>query len=256
MDHASDGWAGNLPAQAGEPFVIYEDAFILVINKPAGLPVHADGKHERKTLTDWLLINYPELKGVGETQILPDGTIIERPGIVHRIDADTSGVMVVAKTQKAFEFLKKQFQNREVTKVYRAFVYGILKDDRGMIDKPIGSSRGRGPRSARSPHGDLREAQTAYRVLKRGTEATYAEVFPKTGRSHQIRVHFSAIQHPVVGDKLYAPMRPPILGFSRLALHAFSISFIHPSTSSGQVPRKVIFEAPLPADFAEAEKLC
>jgi 23S rRNA pseudouridine1911/1915/1917 synthase len=234
-----------------EPTVIYEDDSVLVINKPAGLQVHADGKHERATLADWLLIHYPKLKGVGEEQTLPDGTIIERPGIVHRIDRETSGILVVARTQKAFETLKEQFQSREVKKTYRAFVYGTLKDERGIINKPIGSARGgMAPRSASRPHGTMREAETVYRVVKVGKEASYIEAFPKTGRTHQIRVHFSSIGHPIIGDMLYAPNRPSLLGFRRLALHALSISFLHPDG------REVVFEAPIPADFAEAEKLC
>lgn len=234
-----------------EPSVIYEDSDIIVINKPPGLPVHADGRSERATLVDWLMLNYPDIKNVGEPQTLPNGAIIERPGIVHRIDAATSGIIVVARNQRAFEKLKKQFQDREVKKVYRAFVYGPLKDERGIIDKPIGSGRGgRGPRSARTPRGKMREAQTAYHVLKKNKDVSYVEVFPKTGRTHQIRVHFSAIQHPVIADPLYAPERPKLLGFNRLALHALSLSFVHPNG------REVLFEAPLPADFAEALKLC
>lgn len=245
MEPENDVWADK------EPTVIYEDKDVIVINKPAGLPVHADGRHERATLVDWLAVHYPDLKGVGEEQTLPDGTIIERPGIVHRLDADTSGVLVVARTQKTFDFLKSQFQNRETRKVYRAVVYGPLKDERGIIDKPIGTTRGgKGPRSARTPHGTLRDAQTAYHVLAKTKEISYVEVFPRTGRTHQIRVHFSSIQHPVVCDKLYAPTRPPLMGFTRLALHAFSLAFKHPNG------RDVIFEAPLPADFAEVEKLC
>lgn len=232
----------------GEPVVIYEDADIIVINKPAGLAVHADGRHERVTLVDWLSTRYPDLKGVGEEQTLADGTIIDRPGIVHRIDRETSGLIIVARTQKAFDSLKKQFGKREVKKTYRAFVYGVINDERGIIDKPIGSSRGgKGPRSALVPKGEMREAQTMFRVIERGEGVTYVEVFPKTGRTHQIRVHFAAIQKPIVADRLYAPTRPPILGFTRLALHAFGVTFKHPS--GGQVS----FEAPLPADFVQAE---
>jgi 23S rRNA pseudouridine1911/1915/1917 synthase len=230
------------------PTVIYEDADIIVVNKPAGLAVHADGRHERDTLVDWLIVNYPELKGVGEEQTLPSGEVIERPGIVHRIDRETSGVMVVARNKNSFQFIKEQFQNREVKKTYRAFVYGVINDERGIIDKPIGSSRGGlGPRSARRPLGTTREAQTMFRVISRGKEATYLEAFPKTGRTHQIRVHFAAIQKPIVADRLYAPGRAPILGFNRLALHAYTISFTHPGG------REVAFEAPLPVDFVEAE---
>ena len=170
---------------------------------------------------------------------------------------------MVARTEGAYEFLKKQFAEREIQKTYRAFVYGTFTKDRGVIDKPIGSSRGgRGPRSAKMPRGTVREATTAYRVVERSSSdlgvngpATYIEAFPKTGRTHQIRVHLSAVQHPIVADQLYAPSRPKILGFERLALHAFSIVFTHPpSTSSGQAGKEMRFEAPLPADFIEAEK--
>jgi 23S rRNA pseudouridine1911/1915/1917 synthase len=231
-----------------EPTVIYEDADIIVLNKPSGMPVHADGRHERATLVDWLLVRYPELKGVGEQQTLPNGEVIDRPGIVHRIDRETSGVLVVARNKDSFEFLKNQFKDREVKKTYRAFVHGVIADERGIIDKPIGSSRGGlGPRSARRPLGTTREAQTMFRVIKRGDEATYVEVFPKTGRTHQIRVHFAAIQKPIVSDVLYAPSRKAILGFNRLALHALNISFTHPDG------REVSFEAPLPEDFVKAE---
>jgi RluA family pseudouridine synthase len=213
-----------------EPTVLFEDPSIVVINKPAGLQVIPDGIHERETLSDWLAKKYKEFH------------------IVHRIDRETSGVIVVAKTAKAYEFLKSQFKNREVRKIYRAFVYGPLKDERGVIDKPIGSGRGgKGPRSALKPRGELRDALTAYRVIKSTPEVSYIEVFPKTGRTHQIRVHFSAIQHPLVKDSLYAPKRAALLGFGRLALHALSLTLAHPEG------REVTFEAPLPPDFKAAE---
>jgi 23S rRNA pseudouridine1911/1915/1917 synthase len=232
-----------------EPTLIYEDESIIVVNKPAGIMVHEDGVHAYPTLVDWLIKKFPELRGVGEPQTLTNGTEIERPGIVHRLDRETSGVLVVARTQQAFDALKEQFQNREVRKTYRAFVYGGLKDERGIIDKPIGSARGGlGPRSAKLPHGQLRDAVTVYRVLAHGAGASYVDVFPKTGRTHQIRVHFAAIQHPVVGDRMYASRRPAILGFSRVALHAHALSFTHPQTGE-----PVQFESPLPADFVAAE---
>ncbi|MDO8518028.1 MAG: RluA family pseudouridine synthase [bacterium] len=237
-----------------EPRVIYQDDAILVIDKPAGMIVYppstssgqATSKHDYPALSSWLEKKYKEIY------------------FVHRIDRETSGVLVVARDEKTFEVLKKQFKNREVRKVYRAFVYGVIKDERGVIDKPIGSARGgRGPRSASLPHGAVRDALTAYRVIARSKGTTrdasvgtsYVEVFPKTGRTHQIRVHFSSIQRPIICDVLYAPTRPPLLGFTRLALHALSIAFTHPSTSSGQAPQEVTFEAPLPEDFVAAEKL-
>ncbi|MGC9602374.1 MAG: RluA family pseudouridine synthase [Minisyncoccia bacterium] len=223
-----------------EPKIMYEDAEILIINKPAGMIVYPDGKHEYPALSYWLEKKY----GVGN---LPAQAGFH---FVHRIDRETSGVLVVARTEAAYEFLKKQFAEHEIQKTYRAFVYGSITKDRGVIDKPIGSSRGgRGPRSAKLPHGTVREATTAYRVVARATLATEIEVFPKTGRTHQIRVHLSAVQHPIVADQLYALSRPKILGFERLALHAFSIVFTHPNG------KKMKFEAPLPEDFIRAEKL-
>ena len=218
-----------------EPKVLYEDAEILVLDKPAGLQVIPDRHAERETLRAWLEKNYKETH------------------IVHRIDRETSGVIVVAKTEKAFEFLKNQFKNRQVQKTYRAFVHGAIKDERGIIDKPIGSARGGlGPRSARRPYGAVRDAVTTYRTLATshsGLATSYVEVFPKTGRTHQIRVHFAAIQHPILCDALYAPGRPALLGFERLALHALSLRFMHPNG------KEVDFKAPLPKDFVAAEKL-
>jgi 23S rRNA pseudouridine1911/1915/1917 synthase len=217
-----------------EPKILYEDAELLVVNKPAGMIVYPDGKHDYPALSHWLEKKY----GEGNFHF------------VHRIDRETSGVLVVARTEAAHEFLKNQFAEREIKKTYRAFVHGVLKEERGVIDKPIGSSRGgRGPRSATLPHGTMREAVTAYRVVERGSNATYVEAFPKTGRTHQIRVHFSAIQHPIIADQLYAPSRPKLLGFLRLALHAYSIVCMHPNGT------EMRFEAPLPEDFIKAEKL-
>ncbi len=217
-----------------EPTIIYEDAQLLVVNKPAGMIVYPDGKHDYPALSHWLEQKY----GEGNFHF------------VHRIDRETSGLLIMALTEESYAFLKEQFQEREVKKTYRAFVYGTLKIDRGVIDKPIGSSRGgKGPRSAKLPHGTMREAVTAYRVIERGEGATYVEAFPKTGRTHQIRVHFSAVQHPIVADVLYASRRAPILGFERLALHALTVSFTHPNG------KEVTFTAPLPEDFIRAEKL-
>ncbi|MEK7612638.1 MAG: RluA family pseudouridine synthase [Patescibacteria group bacterium] len=213
-----------------EPTIIFEDDSIIVVNKPAGWQVIPDRHAERKTLEAWLKEKYGEIF------------------IVHRTDRETSGVLVVARTEAARDFLKEQFKNREVQKTYRAFVYGLLPE-RGVIDKPIGSTRGGlGPRSAKNPYGQLREATTIYRRIAYNAEASYAEVFPKTGRTHQIRVHMASIQHPIVCDQLYASGRPALLGFKRLALHALSVSFTHPQG------KKISFEAPLPEDFLEAEQ--
>lgn len=223
------------------PSIIFEDEKLIVLDKPSGVIVYPDGKHDYPALEGWLVERY----GEGGFHF------------VHRLDRETSGVMMVAKDVETYEFLKEQFQERQVRKAYRAFVYGLIKGERGIIDKPIGNARGgKGPRSTQKPHGTLRDAVTAYRVIERssgpvGTSvqgATYVEVFPKTGRTHQIRVHFSSVQHPLISDVLYAPSRPAILGFKRLALHAYSLTFTHPGG------KEMTFEAPLPPEFVVAEE--
>ncbi len=269
--------------------ILYEDKDVLVINKPAGLVVHSDGRTMEPTLVDWILEKYPEMKNVGEPLRVELGiknnelginsegkdssvssdhnskfqipnSIIPRPGIVHRLDRDTSGVLVIAKNQETFEFLKKQFQDREVEKSYRAFVYGIVKEDEGVIDRPIARSRKdfRMWSAQRGARGQEREAVTEYKVLgripaaRRGGDGnsgfSFLELKPKTGRTHQIRVHLKAINHPVVCDSLYAPKREPAFGFTRLALHAFSIKFTLPSG------KQISVEASYPDDFKVAVK--
>jgi len=226
-----------------EPTVLFEDASVVVVDKPSGMIVYPDGKHDYPALSAWLEEKY-------HRPAVLEGVSTEQDGFhfVHRIDRETSGVLVIAKSKEAHAFLKEQFQERDVRKVYRAFVYGIIKDDRGVIDKPIGNARGgRGPRSATRPHGTVRDALTTFAVLQRGSDTTYVEVRPKTGRTHQIRVHFSAIQRPILCDQLYAPSRPSALGFERLALHAFELTIALPTGEERT------FQAPLPPDFLAAE---
>jgi RluA family pseudouridine synthase len=213
------------------PEILYEDADFIVVDKPAGLIVYPDGKHDYPALSDWLQPRCKEFY------------------FVHRIDRETSGVLLIAKTQKAHKFFKEQFADREAKKTYRAFVHGPLKEERGIIDRAIGSSRGgRGPRSATRPHGTERDATTMWKRIVNGEGAAYIEAYPKTGRTHQIRVHCAAIQHPIVADALYAPQRTKILGFNRLALHALSLTLKVPG---GKLKT---FKAPLPEDFLAAEK--
>lgn len=228
--------------------VVYEDDEILAINKPAGLTVHADGRTKEMTLVDWIIKNYPDIKGVGEPLTLSSGEVVDRPGIVHRIDRDTTGLLIIAKTQKSFVYLKSLFHDRKIRKEYHAFVYGSLPKDFGTIDRPIGRSRTDFRKWSAEPksRGELREAETYYEVLKRGEGATFIKALPKTGRTHQIRVHFKAISHPIVADGLYAPKREKILGFERTALHAFSLEF---ATSQGRI---LILNAPYPEDFSKA----
>jgi 23S rRNA pseudouridine1911/1915/1917 synthase len=227
--------------------VLYEDASILALNKPAGLIVHGDGKRSEPTLVDFVIARYPRVKGVGEMMVAPDGTTIDRSGVVHRIDRETSGVILFAKTQEAFLYLKRQFQSRQVKKRYHAFIWGTMRDVRGTIDRPIGRS----PRdvrkwsAGRGARGEMRPAITRWRVMSVGGGISFIEALPVTGRTHQIRVHFLAVNHPIVGDSLYAPARESALGFSRLALHARGIMF---RISGG---REVMVEAPYPDDFAK-----
>ncbi len=234
--------------------ILYEDKDVVVINKPAGLVVHPDGKTKEKTLVDWILAEYPRTKNVGEPIILNDGTEVLRPGIVHRIDRETSGALIIAKNKKSYEFLKEQFKERKVHKVYQAFVYGELKDERGMINRPIGRSPSdfRKWSSTRGARGEMREAITYFKVLKIKDGITFVEAMPKTGRTHQIRVHFSAVNHPVIQDELYAPRfyleKENQLGFKRTALHARQLEITLPSDKLLKIT------APYPKDFEEAIK--
>ena len=247
-----------------EPEILIEKADFLIINKPAGLVVHSDGRTKEATLCDWLVEKYPNIRGVGEPLTLSDGREIDRPGIVHRLDRETTGAMVVALTQEMFGHLKKQFQNHEVKKIYHAFVYGSVKEERGVIDRPIGKSKSdfRQWSAQRGARGEMRPAVTNFKVLERGEAEvpegskdrtthgceryTFIEAEPKTGRTHQIRVHMKAINHPLVADSLYAQGKPAILGFTRTALHARSLSF---TDLSGE---RISAEAPYPDDFVEA----
>ncbi|MDO8590563.1 MAG: RluA family pseudouridine synthase [bacterium] len=255
--------------------ILYEDRNVLVVNKPAGIVVHADGRTDEPTLVDWILKHYPKIRGVGEPIqdsrphdavgqarfMNQESMAFSRSGIVHRIDRETSGVLAVAKNQKTFLSLKKQFQDREVEKSYRAFVYGEMKGDEGTINRPIARSRKdfRLWSAQRGGRGQEREAITEYKVLARSNPFqsdsfglarhkgfSFLEINPKTGRTHQIRVHLKAINHPVVCDKLYAPKRDCAMGFKRLALHAFFISFTLPSD------KRIKVEAPYPSDFVSA----
>lgn len=228
--------------------VIYEDENMIAVNKPAGLVVHPDGRTKEYTLSDWVVAHYPETREVGEPIKLSHGGQIPKHGIVHRLDRDTSGIMVIAKNQEAFLFLKKQFQGREVSKSYRAIVYGRVKEKNGVINKAIGKSRSdfRQWSAEKNARGVLREAVTEYEVLENSPQFSYLALYPKTGRTHQIRVHLKSIGHPVLCDKLYAEKRLCAGGMGRTALHA---SFISLRTPEGVM---ITVEAPLPEDFENA----
>ncbi len=244
MGREKDGKENNILAGIK---VLYEDKDILVLNKPAGLTVHPDGKTNEKTLTDWLLKKYPSLKNVGELARY-EGKVIPRPGIVHRLDKETSGVLIIAKNQKIFEYLKKEFQERRVKKTYLAVVYGMVKDDAGIINRPIGRSAKdfRLWSAQRGARGTMREAVTGFKVLKRIKDFSLLELSPKTGRTHQLRVHAKAINHPIVCDSLYAPKRECAFGLKRMALHASAVELSLPRG------KKITVEAPLPEDMSLA----
>ncbi len=209
--------------------IVYEDNNFLAINKPSGVLVHATthGNNEG-TLVEFLLSKYPEIKNVGD---LPTGrqAFHIRPGIVHRLDKDTSGVMIIAKNQEYFLYLKNLFQTHKVTKTYLALVYGAVKEKEGIINKPIGLKPGTTKRTVFIKNAKMvKEAVTEYKLQKiiniEGQEYSLLKVFPKTGRTHQVRVHLASIGHPVVGDKQYGSKKLLSL-VGRLFLHADSIEF-------------------------------
>lgn len=281
--------------------ILYEDKDILVIDKPSGIMVHpaveqahygvgSDDKKKKKevTISEWFAKKYPKSKKVGEPLLE-----VPRPGIVHRLDKETSGVLVLAKNQKTHEFLKNQFQNREIKKTYVAIVSGWVKNDHGIINKPIGRSPSdfRRRLAGRGARGEMREAVTEYKVLKRfqapasknfsssskatnpenfssssrfeiqnrshadknfqdstPEKFTYLEIKPKTGRTHQIRVHMKYLNHPIVCDSLYDPKGFCPKGLDRLALHAKSIEF---KDLKGKV---IKVESPVPKEITKVVK--
>lgn len=228
--------------------ILFEDNDIVAIDKPAGIVVHGDGKTKIKTISDWVLKKYPETKDVGESIELESGEMIDRHGIVHRLDKDTSGVLLIAKTQEGYEHLKAQFKDRKIKKTYNAFIYGKMKDERGIINRPIGRATGsvRKWATGNKTRGELREAVTKFKVVQNAMPASLLELWPQTGRTHQIRVHMQALGHPVVADSLYAPSRDSVYGFKRLALHAKRLIF---NDLKGGL---IEVEAPFPADFKDA----
>jgi len=231
--------------------IIAEDENYLVVDKPAGLAVHSDNFNQEPTLADWLIDNYPNLAQVGEPLKLPAGRLVLKPGLVHRLDKDTSGVMIIAKNQETFFFFKEQFQAHQTQKTYRAILEGELKlvaNELAVIDLPIGRSKKDPRRRVASPKafGPLREAVTEYKLLENLSGFSYVEAYPKTGRTHQLRAHFKALNHPIVCDKLYSdkPLCPTPL--ARQALHALVLTINVPGGE------RMSFEAPIPADMASA----
>ena len=222
--------AENIPVT-----VIFQDFDLMVVDKPAGLTVHPAPGHPTGTLVNALLAIAPDLKGIS-------GTL--RPGIVHRLDKDTSGLIIIAKNDRAMRALQRQLKEREVHKTYLALVHGVPKPPQGVIEAPVGRHPKNRKKMAVVAGG--RESQTRYRVREEIAGGKYAllEVEPVTGRTHQIRVHMAALGHPIVADAVYGK-RSDVLG--RQFLHAWKLAFAMPLGG-----REVEFESPLPLDLREA----
>ncbi|MCC6799596.1 MAG: RluA family pseudouridine synthase [Anaerolineae bacterium] len=210
--------------------IVYEDDQVAVVSKPAGMVVHPAFGHSSGTLVNAVLARWPEIASFSEPS---------RAGIVHRLDKDTSGVLIVAKTHAALESLRAQFKGREVRKRYLALVDGAPETPEGVINAPIG--RDPAQRKRMAVRHDGREAITEFRVVEHYADYSLVEVYPKTGRTHQIRVHLAFIGHPVAGDTVYG-RRKQAIRLKRHFLHAAAITFTRPGSSEA-----ITAEAPLPA---------
>lgn len=225
--------AQDIPLQ-----ILYEDDHLAVVIKPHGMVVHPAAGNEDGTLVNALLFHLSSLSGIGG---------VARPGIVHRLDKDTSGLLLVAKSDEAHVALSRQLANREMEKHYFTVVEGTMKEPRGVVEAPIARSKTDRKRMAVDSEG--RPAITEWRVVEELRDATLLDVHLITGRTHQIRVHMASIHHPVAGDPIYGWKKGASV--PRLMLHAYTLSFTHPITGA-----RLQFQAPLPAEFAKAiEKL-
>lgn len=206
------------PEDPGSFDIIYEDESFVVINKRAGQVVHPTDSHRQGTLVNALIAKYPEIKNVGEDTL--------RPGIVQRLDREVSGLMVVARTQKAFDHLKSQFKNRKVLKEYTALVHGAPPEHHGIINLPISRSKTKsGKMAAQTGNIEAKKAETEYEIIKKYSHYTLLKITPKTGRTHQIRVHLNAIGCPIVGDTLYKPRKMKLVDLGRIFLHSSRLEF-------------------------------
>lgn len=214
--------------------VLYEDKRLLLVDKPAGLVVHPAPGHPSGTLVNALLAHgrkFSQMAG------------LLKPGIVHRLDKDTSGILLIAKDDEAHRRLSAQFAEARVKRVYLAIVQGIIQQQEGTIDAPLGRHRTHRQKMAVQPEGEGRHAVTRYRVLERFKKATYVQLLPQTGRTHQLRVHLAHIGHPILGDLRYGVQA----GLSRQALHAHRLGFYHPADE-----RFLEVVSDLPVDLQQA----
>ncbi len=226
--------------------IIFENSHVVVIDKPVGIIAHPDGRQEEYTIANWMKDTY-KVEGVGDK---------EREGIVHRIDRETSGVLILAKDQIAFTTLKRQFHDHLTRKVYRAIVEGSIRHETGMISLPLARAKSDFRKRtvvdmfSEDMRGEEREAITRYKVLERVTKDdksySYVEVYPLTGRTHQIRAHFRGIRHPIIGDDLYGSTKGRDTA-PRSMLHAHTLHIQIPKDNEGFEERT--FMAPIPDDM-------
>lgn len=213
--------------------ILYQDGDIVIVNKPCGMVVHPAAGNEDRTLVNALMYHVHDLSGIGGEM---------RPGIVHRLDKDTSGLILIAKNDKAHVALSEQFKERSMEKHYRAVAYGNFGEEYGLIDAPI--SRHPVDRKKMAIVADGKPSQTEWTVISRLKSATYLDVHLLTGRTHQIRVHMHSIGHPLLGDRIYAPSIKTNVHIPRLMLHAYSLAFTHPTTGE-----RMSVTAPLPEKY-------
>ena len=227
--------AQNIPLD-----ILYQDADVVIVNKPCGMVVHPAAGNEDGTLVNALLYHVQDLSGIGGEM---------RPGIVHRLDKDTSGLILIAKNDRAHAILSDQFKDRSMEKHYRAVAFGGFREESGLIDAPI--ARHPVDRKKMAVVADGKPSQTEWKVIERLKGATYLDVHLLTGRTHQIRVHMNSIGHSLLGDSIYAPNMRTNVHIPRLMLHAYSLAFTHPTTGE-----RMEMIAPIPEKFmATLEKL-
>lgn len=225
----------DLSAESIPLNIVFEDECMVVVDKPAGMVVHPAPGHSTGTLVHALLHHCTDLSGIGG---------VERPGIVHRLDKDTSGLVLVAKSEIAHRSLSSQFKQREIKKVYLALVKGNVKQNKGVIDLAIGRHKIHRKKMAIQQEGG-RSATTSYEVIARYPHFSYLRLFPKTGRTHQIRVHVAEMGHPILSDKIYGgKLDAKHIKMPRQALHAHKLEIRHPMTGEPK-----IFVSPLPEDL-------
>ena len=213
--------------------ILYQDNDVVIVNKPCGMVVHPAAGNEDHTLVNALLYHVHDLSGIGGEM---------RPGIVHRLDKDTSGLILIAKNDRAHAALSEQFKERTMEKHYRAVAFGNFPEDSGLIDAPI--ARHPVDRKRMAIVKDGKPSQTEWTVLERLKSATYLDVPLLTGRTHQIRVHMHSIGHPLLGDCIYAPNIKTRVHVPRLLLHAYSLAFTHPATGE-----RMELTAPIPEEY-------